>query len=238
MNDPTVNVTRHTGTLETRGVTKTFVTRDETVEVLRGIDALFHAGTSYTITGASGSGKSTLMHILAGLDKPTSGTVYFNGIDGATLTDRSKDMLRLTWLATMFQVPYLVKELSVVENVSMRGLIAGLDNATCVARSQELLEAVGLADKASCKPAMLSGGQQQRVALARALFCRPVFVLADEPTGNLDEKASCAIVNVLLHYQRKYGTGIIVCSHDRNLARALDVTYRLEQGLLGLHRSS
>lgn len=213
-------------------VAKIFTTHEGSIEVLRGIDVLFEQGTSYAITGASGSGKSTLIHILAGLDVPSSGSIFFNDANVAAMSESRKNKLHLVHLGTMFQFPYLIKELSVIENVFIRGLIAGMSSAACTERARELLEAVGLADKASGKPVTLSGGQQQRVALARALFCRPTFLLADEPTGNLDEKTSFGIVNLLLDCQRDYGMGIVVSSHDPRVAGSMDFSYLLKDGLL------
>lgn len=211
---------------------KTFVYEANKLEVLRGITVSFLQGSSYAITGVSGSGKSTFIHLIAGLDNPTSGTVSFNGQNLATASQQFKDNFLRQSIGLVFQIPYLIAELSVLENVMIRGLLAGDSMAQCKKRAQELLDAVGIADKAACRPLSLSGGQQQRVALARAMFCRPAFLIADEPTGNLDEHTGRGIVELLLSCQREWQMGIIVSSHDDYVTQAMSNVYQIKDGLM------
>lgn len=211
---------------------KTFANGANKLEVLRGITVSFLQGSSYAITGVSGSGKSTFIHLIAGLDTPTSGTVSFNGQNLATASQQFKDNFLRQSIGLVFQMPYLIAELSVLENVMIRGLLAGDSMAQCKKRAQELLDAVGIADKAACRPLSLSGGQQQRVALARAMFCRPAFLIADEPTGNLDEHTGRGIVELLLSCQREWQMGIIVSSHDDYVTQAMSNVYQIKDGLM------
>jgi ABC-type lipoprotein export system ATPase subunit len=209
---------------------KTFVSGAATLEVLRGISASFSQGSSYAITGISGSGKSTFIHLIAGLDNPTSGTVSFNEQNLATASQEFKDQFLRQSIGLVFQAPYLIAELSVLENVMIRGLIASQPMLQCKERALELLEAVGIADKASVNPLSLSGGQQQRVALARAMFSKPAFLIADEPTGSLDEHTGRDIVELLLSCQHEWQMGIIVSSHDDYVTQAMSSIYQLKDG--------
>ena len=211
---------------------KTFMNGTNKLAVLRGITASFDQGASYAITGFSGSGKSTFIHLLAGLDNPTTGTVSFNGQSLAKATMSEKDHFLQHSIGLVFQLPYLIAELSVLENVMIRGLVAGTSRAECKKRASELLEAMAMADKMLSRPLSLSGGQQQRVALARAIFSKPAFLLADEPTGSLDEHTGLNIVELLLSCQREWGMGIIVSSHDAYVARRMGTVYQLKEGIM------
>lgn len=211
---------------------KIFVNGSATLEVLRGISASFSQGSSYAITGVSGSGKSTFIHLIAGLDNPTSGTVSFNDQNLATASQKFKDQFLRQSIGLVFQTPYLVAELSVLENVMMRGLLAAQPMVQCKEQAMDLLKAVGIADKAESKPLSLSGGQQQRVALARAMFSKPAFLIADEPTGSLDEHTGRDIVELLLSCQHEWHMGIIVSSHDDYVTQAMSSVYRLKDGLM------
>lgn len=202
------------------------------ISVLAGINAHFEAGKTYAISGISGSGKSTFMHLLAGLDIPTKGTVYFNDQDISTFTAKERADFLNQQIGIVHQLPYLIRELSVIENCMMRGLIAGIPRSTAANQAKELLTAVGLEDKIDCKPAALSGGQQQRLALARAMFNQPLFLLADEPTGNLDEETGKEIINLLLDCHKNFGMGIIVSSHDPKVIGCMEISYRLSNGQL------
>jgi ABC-type antimicrobial peptide transport system, ATPase component len=218
--------------LEAENLHKTFINGSTKLDILRGITVSFAQGDCYAITGVSGSGKSTFIHLLAGLDNPTSGTVSFNQQNLATANQRFKEHFLQQSIGLVFQLPYLIAELSVLENVMIRGLLAGNSLAECKVRAMELLEAVGIADKALCRALSLSGGQQQRVALARAIFSKPAFLIADEPTGSLDEHTGRGIVELLLTCQREWGMGIIVSSHDEYVARYMGTVYQLKDGLL------
>src|SRR3990167_4954196 len=213
--------TKHTFILDS--VSKAFTQGERTITVLDNLTYTFDAGRSYAITGASGSGKSTLMHILCGLDTPTDGLVYFDKLNINKFDVRQRSFFLNKNVGLVFQEPLLLTELSVIENVMLKGLIIGYEYAQAHAHALKLLEKVGLADKAHMHPRSLSGGQQQRVAILRALFNKPPFLLADEPTGNLDDIAGRVIVDLLCEYQREWGMGLIIASHDAQVAQAMDI---------------
>ncbi|MFH0898569.1 MAG: ABC transporter ATP-binding protein [bacterium] len=197
--------------------------------VLKGINAEFCRGTSYAIIGASGHGKSTLLHILGGLDSATSGIVTFNGQDIFYVLD--KENFRNKNLGFVFQFHYLLKELTVRENVMIWGMIAGENKKKCRLRADELLNVVGMSHRADFYPGQLSGGEQQRVSLVRAMFNKPAFLLADEPTGNLDEENAQVIVELLLQGCREWGMGLILCTHDKKVYDKMDKIFRLHNGI-------
>lgn len=213
-------------------VTKRFSLRKGSLDVLNGISYSFYAGHTYAIAGASGAGKSTFLHILAGLSEPTSGSLYSNERNISLFNPEERAFYLNHSVGLLFQMPYLIKELTVLENVMTKGLIAGEDTHACKTQALELLEKVGLADKSEEHPSMLSGGQQQRVALARALFGKPVFLLADEPTGNLDAKTGQVIVDLLLACKDAWGMGVIVSTHDPAVAERMEVELHMHDGLL------
>ena len=204
--------------------------------VLKGISVEFHQAKSYAITGVSGSGKSTLLHLLGGIDVSTGGKVTLNDKDLETFkTDRRQHFLNRT-IGFVFQFHYLIKELSVLENIMLMGLIKGDSRDKCVARAKKLLSLVNLSAKADVYPHQLSGGEQQRVAIARALFNKPSFLLADEPTGNLDAQNAQQIIDLFIQAQNEWGMGLIICSHDSAVCARMGVEYRLFNGDLLLER--
>ncbi len=215
--------------LTAKNITKDFGHTKKSISVLRGIDAQFKQNTSYAITGASGSGKSTLMHILGGLDKPTQGNILFNGQNIQTI---KKDHFLNQTIGFVFQFHYLIKELTVLENIMLMGLINGQARNICKQRAHELLEKTGIQDKAQALTTELSGGQQQRVSIARALFNKPAFLLADEPTGNLDAQNAQQIVQLFLQSQQEWGMGIIICTHDKDVYAHMNTIFTLHAGLL------
>ena len=218
--------------LSVKDLHKSFAQGKQQLSILKGISVDFEANSSYAIMGASGSGKSTFMHLLAGLDTPSSGTVYFNGVDLSLMEKKEQSLFLQQSIGLVFQLPYVIKELSVLENLMVRGLIAGMNKAECRVRALHFLEAVGLPDKAISKPAQLSGGQLQRVAVARAMMTRPAFLLADEPTGSLDEHTGTLMVDLLLACQQEWGMSIIVSTHDAYVAHRMKNLYQLKDGLL------
>jgi len=213
-------------------VSKEFVQGQSTITVLYDVNVRFESGKTYAITGVSGSGKSTFIHLLAGLDTPTDGAIVFNGRPLNTLLSHEREQFLNQSIGLVFQSPYLIKELTVVENVMLPGLIGGNDWVTTMKNAQKFLDYVGVGHKASQKPGALSGGQQQRVALARALSNQPVFLLADEPTGNLDMDTGKAMVDLLLDCNLAWGMGIIVSTHDEYVAHSMDSLYQLVGGRL------
>ena len=216
--------------LQLKQVEKRFGSGQNAYFVLKNITVSFAQGGTYAIQGVSGTGKSTLMHIIAGLDQPSSGEVYFNKLNLGEMTSQEQQHFLRYSVGLLFQQPYLIKELTVLENVMLPCLIA--DGSHCQKEALNLICAVGLKDKVQSKPATLSGGQQQRIALARALINKPAFLLADEPTGNLDEKTGKMIVDLMLELQIQWKMGIIVSTHDEYVAHAMEKRYQLISGQL------
>jgi ABC-type lipoprotein export system ATPase subunit len=200
------------------------------IHVLRAVSAEFMQGKTFAITGSSGSGKSTLLHIIAGFEIPDAGFVYIDGKNLFSLSAQERSLIAESCFGVVFQQPYLIKELSVVENIMLKGLVAGRDIHSCRAHAMSLLKTVGLEDKADVMPGTLSGGQQQRVAILRALFNKPAFLLADEPTGSLDMKTGVGVIEFLLECQKEWHMGLIVCSHDEYVVERMQHVLHLEHG--------
>lgn len=215
-------------------VSKSYESQSKQQDVLTHVSYAFKPCTSYAIRGVSGSGKSTLLHLLSALDAPSSGVVLFGDKPIGSL---GNSFLQST-IGFMFQFHYLINELPVIENVMLPGLVRGEQLALCKERAQELLAMVDLADKAQAYPSQLSGGQQQRVALARALFNKPMFLLADEPTGNLDAGNAQRIVDILLTASKEWGMGIILCSHDEAVYDRMETVLHLVDGHLLLEKGA
>ncbi len=198
--------------LQARALVKTYPSGDRRIDVLRGVDFTVGAGESVSIRGESGSGKSTLLHLLAGLDAPDSGEMLWEG--AADVSPRR----RAVFLGMVFQAYYLIPELDARQNVWMAARIAGRLDASAKARTEELLRRVGLAERAHHLPAHLSGGERQRVALARALVNRPRVILADEPTGNLDESTGNAVMDLLLDLCTQEQVALVLVTHNKEHA--------------------
>jgi predicted ABC-type transport system involved in lysophospholipase L1 biosynthesis ATPase subunit len=212
--------------LRAHGVRKSYRSGDRTIEVLRGADLGVAAGESVSIRGESGSGKSTLLHLLAGLDAPDAGTLAWGG---------SADLgpvRRASYLGMVFQAFYLIPEIDAQANVLMARRIQGRIDAGARARARELLARVGLAERGHHLPNELSGGERQRVAVARALMNSPRLLLADEPTGNLDEGSGDAVIDLLLGLCRETGTALVLVTHNAAYARKTARQYLLREGLL------
>lgn len=219
-------------TLSAQQISKSFNQGKASLQIFDALSCTLTQGSTYALMGASGAGKSTLLHILAGLDEPTTGSVFFNDKKFSSFSAYDRQELLNKSFGLVFQSSYLISELSVVENVMMPGLIAGLPYEQCRARALEMLSVVGLTEKASSNPLTLSGGQQQRVAIVRALFNRPTFLFADEPTGNLDEKTGHEVVNFLLECQQEWKMGLVVSTHDRSVADRMETKFILHNGAL------
>jgi lipoprotein-releasing system ATP-binding protein len=205
---------------------------DRVLPVLKEVTTHFESGKSYAITGVSGSGKSTFLQLLGGIDTPTSGTIHYGPTDIFSLKGSKRDAFFNQHIGFVFQFHYLIKELSVIQNVKLPGLVAGMSDKLATKRADELLDYCGLADKHDALPGTLSGGEQQRVAIARALFNKPAFLLADEPTGSLDATNVVRVVELFLRCQREWGMGLIICSHDEAVFEKMEVVYHLENGVL------
>ncbi len=200
-------------------MTKKYHRGDELLEVLVDFDFTLGAGEFVVVTGPSGAGKSTLLHIAGGLDAPDCGSVAVAGRDMWTMSAGARAAFRRRHLGFVFQFFNLVPMLSAVENVSLPLVLDGVPARSADARAVELLQRVGLGDRARHRPAELSGGQMQRVAVARALVARPSIVLADEPTGNLDSHSSAEVLNLLCSMSDEDGTAVVLVTHDRAAAR-------------------
>jgi putative ABC transport system ATP-binding protein len=213
-----------------QSVTRRYGEGDAAVEALRGISLDFPAGAFTAIMGPSGSGKSTLMHILAGLDRPTSGTVAIDGRDITKMDDGQLTQLRRDRIGFVFQFFNLVPVLNAEENMLLPLSIAGRKpDAQWV---DQLMQTVGIADRRTHRPSELSGGQQQRVAVARALVSRPAVVFADEPTGNLDSKTSEEVLNLLRRAVDEFGQSVVMVTHDANAAAFADRRIELVDGVV------
>lgn len=221
-------------TLTAQAIFKWFKEGSSQHTVLNDVNAMFEYGKKYAITGVSGTGKSTLLHIMAGLDAPSRGTVLLNDISFRAMSEADLMQVRNTQLGLVFQQPYLIKELSVIENIMMPQLIGGVSHEQAYAYASSLLHRIGLQQKEHALPASLSGGQQQRIAIIRALSNKPLFLLADEPTGNLDEKTGADIVDFLLDCHAEWGMGMILSSHDAYVAQKMDTIFTLHDGRLSV----
>lgn len=202
------------------------------VRVLTGLSLSVGAGEEVAIIGQSGVGKSTLLHILGSLERPSSGTVRFEGRDLFSLDESALAAFRNLKLGFVFQFHYLLGDFTALENVMMPALIARMPEREARARAEEILELVGLADKTERRPAELSGGEQQRVAVARAVVLRPKMVLADEPTGNLDPHTADEVHELFHRLNRELGITLIIATHNERLTRSMDRALRLKEGKL------
>jgi lipoprotein-releasing system ATP-binding protein len=214
------------------GLQKSFTTPGGSVDVLRGIDIEIASGERVAVVGTSGAGKTTLMHILGGLDSPSSGQVFFEGQDIFSLRGKVLDAFRNCTVGFVFQFHQLLPEFSALENVMMPLLISGESRSAASVKAATRLEEVGLSHRLSHKPGALSGGEQQRVAIARALIREPRLLLADEPTGNLDSGTSSEIMALLNQMHRTRGLTMVIVTHSRPLAQSLDRVLRIEDGIL------
>jgi ABC-type lipoprotein export system ATPase subunit len=219
--------------LEFRDVSKIYDTPGSgSRHALRQVSFTVPVGQSVAIVGRSGSGKSTLLHLAAGIDLPTEGTVLAGGRDLHRLSERARTRFRRDNVGLVFQFFHLLPQLSVADNVALPGLIAGDRPASTAERVRSLLERVGLADRAGDTVQKLSGGEMQRVAICRALLRRPGLLLADEPTGNLDDATGRSVLDLLLELSRSEGGTLIYVTHGAELARLADQIWRLHSGVL------
>jgi len=218
--------------VDARGIVKSYDVTGRSLVVLRDLDLQVDAGEMVAIVGASGVGKSTLLHVLGTLDRPSSGTVHFDGNDVFALDDQALAEFRNRRIGFVFQFHHLLPEFNASENAEMPMRIARVPMDEARPRAEDLLRRVGLGDRLTHRPGMLSGGEQQRVAVARALVMRPALLLADEPTGDLDEATAESLHALLRDMHRDFGLTSIIATHNPRLAAACDRILRLESGKL------
>lgn len=218
--------------LEASQICKSYRDGQQVTQVLQDVDLRVAAGQMVAIVGSSGSGKSTLLHILGTLDAPDSGELAVAGQQIARLSNNAKAALRNQKLGFIYQFHHLLMDFSAVENVTMPLLIQGVNPKLANEQAATLLTRVGLGHRLSHKPSELSGGERQRVAIARALVTKPALVLADEPTGNLDQHTAESIYQLLRELNREFATSFVVVTHDRVLAARLDQQYLMADGRL------
>jgi putative ABC transport system ATP-binding protein len=213
--------------LTVRNLTKSYRTSEEQLAVLRGVDLALAAGESVALTGESGSGKSTLLHLIAGLDKADSGEVWLDGALVSDLSDGDRAAMRRDRLGLVFQQFNLIPSLQVSDNLALQARIAGRHDP---AWQDELVQRLGLSAMLDRYPEQLSGGQQQRVAIGRALAIKPLVLLADEPTGNLDEKTADDVLALARDLVARTGCGFLMVTHSERLAATLDRRVHLSAG--------
>ncbi len=218
--------------LETKNLTKIYGSGPNKVVAIDNVNIKIRKGEFVSIIGPSGSGKSTLLNILGGLARPTKGTVLIDGIDIFALNDHNLSIIRNRKIGFVFQSYNLINRTSVLRNIEIPAIIAGIDEKIRRKRIMELLDMLGISDKSNYKPNQLSGGQQQRVAIARALINEPSIILADEPTGNLDTKTGSEVFNILKMLVKKQNRTIIMVTHSPDLADATDKSIILRDGII------
>lgn len=218
--------------LRVDSLSKTYRVGQSEVHALKNVSFELGAGTSMSITGYSGSGKSTLLGLIGGLDRPTSGDICLGGKSYRLMSEADLAALRRKRIGFIFQTFNLLPALTAFENVYLSARLAGLPHREARARTNDLLKAVGLAARCEHRPAQLSGGEQQRVAIARALVTKPILLLADEPTGDLDSQNGAIVADLLLELSRNQDSSCIIVTHNAELAAQTDFAMTLRDGLV------
>ena len=202
------------------------------LQVLRGVNLHIDKGEVISIVGPSGAGKTTLLQLIGALDRPTSGSICFNGTELATMSDKQLATFRNRQIGFVFQFHQLLPEFTALENIIIPALIAGRSRSEAEKEAMELLGIMGLQERAGHKPAELSGGENQRVAVARALINKPALILADEPSGSLDSKNKEELHKLFFELRARYGQTFLIVTHDEELARTTDRTIRMVDGMV------
>ncbi|CAM5190592.1 ABC transporter ATP-binding protein [Oligella ureolytica] len=215
-----------------RDITKVYHDGTDDLQILSGVNISVDLGEMLAIVGASGSGKSTLLHILGLLDEATSGEVLVDGQSSLNLSEKERSFIRNRKLGFVYQFHHLLPEFSALDNVAMPLIVRRVSRKDARAQAAEVLEKVGLAERMIHNPSQLSGGERQRVALARALVTKPLCLLADEPTGNLDSKTAANMFELLVKIRQDFNTAFIIVTHDQKLANLADRQLIMERGIL------
>lgn len=215
-----------------RDITKIYHDGTDELQILSGVNISVDLGEMLAIVGASGSGKSTLLHILGLLDEATSGEVLIDGQSSLNFSEKERSIIRNRKLGFVYQFHHLLPEFSALDNVAMPLIVRRVPRKDARAQAAEVLEKVGLAERMIHNPSQLSGGERQRVALARALVTRPLCLLADEPTGNLDSKTAANMFELLVRIRQDFNTAFIIVTHDQKLANLADRQLMMERGVL------
>ena len=220
--------------IDIKGITKSF----GSLQVLKGIDLHIEKGEVVSIVGPSGAGKTTLLQIIGTLDKPDGGEITIDGTDVRKLSSKRLSEFRNKRIGFVFQFHQLLPEFTAVENIMLPALIAGASKGEAKKRAMELLDFMGLSERAGHKPAELSGGENQRVAVARALVNKPAVILADEPSGSLDSKNKAELHQLFFDLRDKTGQTFVIVTHDENLASITDRTIKMKDGMLETENST
>lgn len=218
--------------VELAGLTRSFEQGGVRIDVLRGVNLTVRPGEIVALLGPSGSGKSTLLQAVGLLEGGFGGKITIAGTDASALSGDDRTTLRRDRIGFVYQFHHLLPDFSALENVVLPQLVAGVERAAADDRARGLLTALGLGERLSHRPSQLSGGEQQRVAVARALANRPALVLADEPTGNLDEKTADKVLGQFVELVRTQGSSALIATHNERLAHAMDRVVRLHEGVL------
>ncbi len=218
--------------LDVQQLSKSYQQGEISVEVLKEVNFKVQAGERHAIIGASGAGKSTLLHLLGGLDEASGGSVAVMGKKLEQLSQKNLGLLRNKHLGFIYQFHHLLAEFTAAENIMMPLLIRRESFAAANEQAMELIQQVGLEHRANHKPGELSGGERQRIALARALVTHPACVLADEPTGNLDEKTAAAMMELMLSLNESRKTSLVIVTHDMSIARSMQFQWEMHDGIL------
>ncbi len=213
--------------LTAQNLAKSYFDNKNEVKVFSNINFTIQAKDRIAIIGASGSGKSTLLHVLSGLDKPTEGEVWLQGKAFSQGSEKERGIWRNKYLGFIYQFHHLLPEFTALDNVAIPCIIGGMSVKEAQSHAEEMLKRVGLSHRISHKPSALSGGERQRVAIARALVTKPLAVLADEPTGNLDSENAHSIFDLMYEINEEIGTALVVVTHDLTLAHKMDQRFRL-----------
>ena len=224
MSEPVIKLT---------GLTRSFEQGGVRIDVLRGVDLTVMPGEVVALLGPSGSGKSTLLQAVGLLEGGFGGRIEIAGVDATGLSSDQRTEVRRSFVGFVYQFHHLLPDFNAAENVVLPQLVAGTERGAAKARAEELLSALGLAERFDHRPSQLSGGEQQRVAVARALANKPALVLADEPTGNLDEATADKVLGQFLELVRGTGSAALVATHNERLAARMDRVVRLHEGVLG-----